>query len=54
MPTDGPLWAHNGPTSNTLKSMGETKVGVIMHLSPIDDDIMTLRTSTQILSLSLR
>ena len=27
MPTDGPLWAHNGPTSNTLKSMGETKSG---------------------------
>ena len=28
MPTNGPLWAHNGPTSNTLKSiMGETKSG---------------------------
>ena len=27
MPTDGPLWAVNGPTSNTLKSMGETNSG---------------------------
>ena len=26
------LWAHNGSTSNTLKSMGETKSGCNNHL----------------------